>query len=193
MHLKIILDSPMPEWRALQCARLMCDVQHLCLFALYLADDHEVFSEFNFFDDQSQKYEFMIIADTHEAVHEFGKSQLLRSAVALTKFKFESPPEIEVAIKHPTEIKGKLAKVLEFLKGIILFEAQQRKMDAQTEILRQQGISQALKNIEHGLKIADKIKDNEDRQIFMHNLRSAIVPFMDGRHPPVRVIEVIEK
>jgi hypothetical protein len=192
MRLKLVFDVPAGGWTALHCGRLFCDVQHLCLFAMRLAEVPGVTGEFDFLDFESQKYEFMVIADTRDASYEFGKSRLTTAAVTLESFKFSSPPELEVAINNAETFKGRVTRVLESFKKIILLEAQEDKIRAETEVLRQTALSAALSNLEHVYRIAEKIPDLEERRIFIDHLRSAVIPFRDGRHPPLRFMEFKE-
>lgn len=182
MEIKFSFHEPDSYWHALGCARLLCDIQHICLFALYLADE-SITDEFDVLNPYSQKYESMILADV------YGEEKLDFYALRLRRFSFHSPPEISFGVGH-TASSSKLKAILDIFKKIIFFEAQQKKQHAEAELARQRAIGEALKNFEHALNIAKKIKDPQIRRAFEDNLITSIKPFADGRHPALRNIDV---
>lgn len=187
MEIQFSFEKPEGDWHALGCARLLCDIQHLCLFAMYLADE-DVLSEFDLFSGYDQKYESMIVAD---------RAGLDRYAVRLVSFNFNSPADILIWLGLDHGNLQKFKVVLGAFRDLIFLKAQQRKLHAQAERDEahaarewQKAVGEALKNLERGLKISRKISDPKLRSDFERNLVTALKPLADGRHPPLRRMEI---
>jgi hypothetical protein len=171
-------------WGALECARLLCDLQHLCLFAMYLVDER-VLDEYDVFAPRSQEYKFMIEADMEEAE----PKRLQFYALRLWHFHYYSPPEIEASIGHFDDTAPQFKFILEALKEVI--EQTRKKAEMETEYIRQRALRIELKNIEHVLEISKRFaNDPEKQRQFITNMMWAIRPFTDGKHPPVTDITV---
>jgi hypothetical protein len=199
VQIKFVFEEPPSYmWKALDCARLMCDLQHLCLFAMYLVDDN-VLTEYDVFSPRAQEYKYMIEADMEDA----GPLRLNFYALNLWSLDYHSPPVITGGMGHHVP-PSKFRAILQALKSVIFFEQHRRKLEAEAEkiraeaeisrqkaeVARQKAICEAINNMEHILKISSKIKDPVQRQLFIDNMTWAIKPFTDGSHPMIRDIEV---
>jgi hypothetical protein len=167
---------------------LLCDIQHLVLFASYLSDEGTL-DEFDFFNYYAQKYESMIMADRN--------GRLGFYAITLESFNFNSPPEIKVGVKTKSKTLKRFKEVFSALRNLIAIksylrqqEAKADHMEADAERARHKAMGEAMKNADLGLKIATRIRNPEMRKLFEANLLKAIDPFVDGRHPPLRLLEI---
>jgi hypothetical protein len=184
MEIDLTLEAGQSEFAALQVARLLCDVQHLVIFGLALADD-DLRSEVDVFDPLFSKYEYMILGDVGFSRR---RPPLVDSLVRIRKLRVASPLRFRGIISRTSE---KIRRVLATLSRIIMIDLHREKLSVENEILRQRAIQAALQNHETVLRISGRIRDPVRRAQFIENVMSAIMPFADGRYPPVKRLKII--
>jgi hypothetical protein len=187
MKLKFEFDEPIMPWHVLGCARLMCDIQHFCLFALFLGGEESVAKEFDFISFRSQKYESMIIADLPL---ESGRLDLF--AVQLSRFSFNSPPEIEVEVEHHPNQQGRIKSIFEAFKKLLGLPAHIEKTEAEASLIRARARAIDVHTLKQAVAVVKEIEKlpTDLREKLLENLASSLQPFSDGRHPRLRNITI---
>ena len=181
MQIHISLVEVSEDLAALQVARFLCDLQHLTVFAVALAHE-DLSSELDLSDPFQSKYEFMILGDM---------LGLDESRFFIKELSLCSPPTVKVGFFFKGSAKT-LKAVLETLKTIITFDYVRERAAIENDMLKEEVIKQKLSNFDHMLRIASRLRDPARRAAFEDNLVSALLPFIDGRYPPVDRMDVID-
>lgn len=188
MQIYLQFEDKRSDFTVLELARLMCDVQHITIFILALAED-DLSSEYDLFNPRDQKYERMVVADSK--FEEF--QPIITSILYLKSIRLESPLQLLAGFFHRIQIRSRLKSIMEVVfKVIIMGDLRREKMSVEIAMDWQDVIRAAIKNHERLLKTAERFEDENQRNLFIRNFSTAIGPFVDGRYPRIEKIEIIE-
>jgi hypothetical protein len=195
MQIEFALEERGANLAVLEVARLFCDLQHLTIFTLALADE-EMHSEIDLFDSYYSKYEFMILAD---ADFSGGHPQLSDSRLYLFEIDLHSPLKAKVGFFHKTHLAQRTLSILKAIRSIIMFDQIRQHKEVEIELLRQKVNKEKIKNareafnlLKDALELEKRIKDPDKRAAFEKNFASVVEPFIDERYPRITRMEIID-
>ena len=182
MKLKITFDTDQQALLATELARLLLDLQHLSIIAVYLPR-REYSPQDIIFDPYKQKYDWMVFADPYT---------LDESEAAISRIRKESPLEIELLFKRlSSEAAQGVSGAFRFLFERVFFgDLEREKRRIENEAAYQEVLRKKLELIADAYKLSKKLPpDLQDE--FMNSMRWAIEPF-ERRHPPIESYEIAD-
>ena len=180
MKLKIAFDTDQQDLLATELARLLLDLQHLSIVAVYLP--RPAYSPKDIiFDPFLLKYEKMFLADPYI---------LGETAPAISRIHKDSPLEIELLFKKlNSKAVQSVSGAFRFLFERVLFgDLEREKRRIENEAAYQEVLRKKLELIADAYKLSKKMPPDQQDQ-FMDSLRWAIEPF-ERRHPPIERYEI---
>jgi hypothetical protein len=187
MQIFIELESQGEDLTALQVARFLSDLQNLVVFGIALAHD-DIHAETDLLSTEQGSYESKISMDTQM---QRGTIYPPEPLLFVKELRLNSPLTVKVGFFFRGTGKT-LRGILEIFKTVITVDHVRRRAAIENGVRAQDIVRLQLENFEHALKIAQRIANPDERAAFERNMALAILPFVDGRYPPVKSLDIIE-
>jgi hypothetical protein len=167
---------------AVQFARLMLDIQHLCAMTAGLASLNSLQPYLPSFEESSSfKYSALIELPPHY----FGYA-----GATVARIRQESPLIVELLVGVPKALAGFFKENFETIYRRFFYgDLERAKRTLELENMREDIRGKRIKNLESVFDLAQKIPDARLRRQFLQNLDSSIVPFLT-EHPPIRSVDL---
>jgi hypothetical protein len=195
MTVKYTFESDKESPTVIAVSNALIDIQRLWLFVAYLEMEDEdvplaeLFEQFLFQDDTRQRIE--LFGDYFPPFLLYPGYKLY-VGLQIKRISYASPLEIET--DAPTLGKpapGRIKRILDVLKKIVSLDHIREKAKWEAEIARQHAIAAALKNEEHIMKMANKIRNEEKREEFVRRLSATISSLTgEGPQPKMRLSNI---
>jgi len=182
LRISILFESQDHDIDAVQLARLILDIQHLCAMTAGV-------SSLNSLQPYLPAFQTSFFFK-YSNVIELPPSYFDYATVTIRRVRQDSPLSLELLIRIPKELgaffKDNFKTIVDrFLYGDLERARRGLELDSMREDIR----AKRIKNLESVFDLAQKIPDGRLRHQFVESLDSSIKPFLE-QHPPIKAVEL---
>jgi hypothetical protein len=184
LRISIRFQNEDHDIEAVQLARLILDIQHLCAMTAGLGALNSLQPYLPAFQ---APYFFK-----YSNVIELPPSYFEYATVTVLRIRQESPLSLELLIRIPKALAGFFKDNFKTIFDRFFYgDLERARRGLELESVREDIRAKRIKNLESVFDLAQKIPDGHLREQFVESLDSSIKPFLT-EHPPMKAVELTD-
>lgn len=179
MQIEFIFGDEFTQLSPAGAARILADLNYLHLAALAAASGRMGDLAVASIESGPERYGFAATTERPQSGEH----------VRLLSVDYGSPFKVLTGVFHFPELAGNIRQAWSAIEAIVMFRNRRERMDAETALIRQQELATKIDNFGKLRELLDSVPDEAERERLERALTSSIVALIDGRHPPLKLIE----